>query len=141
MTTLIIVSCKYANTCHVRVCVCVFFVNHRLSHPVPKLPRPFHKLRRKDELWRRRSTFGTPMYSVRGGVGRRRSLISLPSGRLASAELSLHEQCRYTCKAGPAPQFHGWHKTSAADAVIVKDLQHPFVSYSYWPCLATVEQN
>ncbi len=27
------------------------------------------------------------------------------------------------------------------DAVIVKDLQHPFVCYSYRPCLATVEQN
>ncbi len=126
------------------VCVCVFFVNHRLSHPVPKLPRPFHKLRRKDELWRRRSTFAKSMYSVRlnhvrGGVGRRRSLISSPSGRLASAELSLHEQCRYICKAGAAPQFHGWHKTSAADAVIVRDLQHSFVGYSYRPCLATLE--
>ncbi len=27
------------------------------------------------------------------------------------------------------------------DAVIVKDFQNPFVSYSYRPCLATVEQN
>ncbi len=63
------------------------------------------------------------------------------------AEPSLHEQCRYTCKAEAAPQFHGWHTVSAtfawnaADAVIVKDLQHPFVGYSYRPRLATITQN
>ncbi len=41
-------------------------------------------------------------------------------------------------------KFHGWHAISAphaADAVIVKVLQHTFVGYLYRPCLATIEQN
>ncbi len=60
-------------------------------------------------------------------------------------ELSLNELRRYTCKKKAATQFHGWHAISApyvqnvADATIVKDRQYPFVGYSYWPILATVE--
>ncbi len=57
-------------------------------------------------------------------------------GMTKPAESSLHEQCRYACKAEAATQFHGWHTVSApyakntADAVIVKDLQPLFVCYS-----------
>ncbi len=38
---------------------------------------------------------------VRGGVGRRRSFISSPSGRLVACP----NQCRYACKAEAATQF------------------------------------
>ncbi len=75
------------------------------------------------------------LHHVRGGVGRR-SLISSPSGRR-----------RFLCTSSAgilvrqaATQFLRWHTISAL-YVIAKDLQHPFVGYSYRPCLATVEQN
>ncbi len=48
------------------------------------------------------------------------------------SEPSLHKQCRYTCKAEAATQFHRWH-TISAPYVIVKDRQQTFVGYSYWP--------
>ncbi len=44
-------------------------------------------------------------------------------------------------------QFHGWHTIcatyaqNAADAVIAKDLKQHLVSYTFRPCIATVEQN
>ncbi len=34
-------------------------------------------------------------------------------GMTKPAEPSLHEQCRYACKAEAATQFHGWHAVSA----------------------------
>ncbi len=48
-------------------------------------------------------------------------------GMSKQAEPSLHEQCRYACKAEAATLFHGWHTVSApyslnaADVVIAKD--------------------
>ncbi len=34
-------------------------------------------------------------------------------GMTKPAEPSLHEQCRYACKAEAATPFHGWHTVSA----------------------------
>ncbi len=54
------------------------------------------------------------LHHMRGGVGRRRALISSPSGRLVvRPNQRIHEQCRYTCKAEAATLFHGWHTVSA----------------------------
>ncbi len=48
--------------------------------------------------------------------GKEKVIDQLTFGRPCSmtkpAEPSLHEQCRYTCKAEAATQFHGWHTIS-----------------------------
>ncbi len=49
--------------------------------------------------------------------GKKKVLEQLSFGMSCSitkpSEPSLHEQCRYTCKAEAATQFHGWHTISA----------------------------
>ncbi len=54
---------------------------------------------------------------VRGGVFQKKVLDQLTFGASCSmtksAEPSLHEQCRYACKAEAATQFHGRHTVSA----------------------------
>ncbi len=63
------------------------------------------------------------------------------------AQPSLHEQCRYACKAeAPNALPRMAHNLCAlrvecGRAVIVEDLQHPFVGYSYRPCLANVRND
>ncbi len=57
--------------------------------------------------------------------------VGMYCGVTKPAEPSLHEQCRYTCKADAVRQFRRWHTISAphvqnvADVFIVKDIQHP----------------
>ncbi len=77
---------------------------------------------------------------VRGGVGRRRFLISSPSGRLAAWP---NEQCWYTCKAEAAAAVPRMAHSLCALRVECGGCCHcqrPFVGYSYRPCLATVYQ-
>ncbi len=61
------------------------------------------------------------------------------------AEPSLHQQCRYTCRAEAAPQFHATVLRLTLRMRRMLSLPKTsntfFISYSYRPCLATVEQN
>ncbi len=53
---------------------------------------------------------------------------------------SLDELRRYASEVEAVPQFFHWHIISAADTVIAKDCQQPFVDHSHWPKFAIVHR-
>ncbi len=110
-----------------RVSSQVTFIQSFLHHAWPKIRGPESDSR--PALIVVAHVFNWPparLRHVRGGVGRRRSLISSQSGRLAARPNQRNLLFRYTFKVEAAPQFHRRPSTS-------------FCRLLNW--FATVEQN
>ncbi len=86
---------------------------------------------------------------VRGGVGRSKSLISSPSGRLAAWPNQRSLLCRRSAGVLVRQLYRSFTGGTQSlpltcrmrRMLSLSDLQHPFAGYSYRQCLVTVDQN